>query len=53
MAIEKETGVKPVLVHSMKMGALEVKVDNDLIFSKLKMGRFPDHPEVIALIKNK
>jgi selT/selW/selH-like putative selenoprotein len=53
VAIEKETGVKPLLVHSIKMGALEVKVDNDLVFSKIQTGRFPDHAEVIALLKRK
>jgi len=53
MAIERETGVKPLLVHSMKMGALEVRVGSDLIFSKVQSGRFPDHSEVIALLKER
>jgi selT/selW/selH-like putative selenoprotein len=53
MAIERGLGIKPLLVHSMRMGALEVKVDNDLIFSKIQTGRFPDHAEIIALLREK
>ena len=53
MAIEKETGVKALLVHSMRMGVLEVTADGDLIYSKIQTGRFPDHAEVIALLKEK
>jgi selenoprotein W-related protein len=53
IAIEKETGIKPLLVHSREAGVLEVKVDSDLIFSKKQTGRFPDNAEVIALLKKK
>lgn len=53
MAIEKNTGIKPLLVHSKEIGALEVRADKDLIFSKKQTGRFPDHTEVIALLKTR
>ncbi len=53
MAIEKETGIKPLLVHSKEQGVLEVKVGSDLIFSKKQTGRFPDRVEVLALLKKK
>ena len=53
MAIEKDLGIKPFVVHSKEVGALEVKVDNNIIFSKMQTGRFPDHAEVIALLKTR
>jgi selT/selW/selH-like putative selenoprotein len=53
MATEKDLGIKPFLVHSKEIGALEVRVDNNLIFSKMQTGRFPDHAEVIALPKTR
>jgi selT/selW/selH-like putative selenoprotein len=53
MAIEIDIGIKPLLVHSREIGALEVWVDNNLIFSKIQTGRFPDHAEVIALLKTR
>ena len=51
IAIEKETGVKPVLVHSQKTGALEVKVGSELIYSKIQTGRFPDASKLVELLK--
>ena len=53
MAIEKDIGIKPLLVHSNEIGALEVRVDNNLIFSKMQTGRFPDLTAIIALIKTR
>lgn len=52
-AVEKEIPVKPVLVHSSKMGALEVRADGELIFSKVEKGRFPQHAEIIEILKNR
>ncbi len=46
MAIEKETGIKPLLVHSKAIGALEVRINEELIFTKIKTGQFPDHSKV-------
>jgi selT/selW/selH-like putative selenoprotein len=51
MAIEKGTGIKSILVHSTKMGALEVKAGSELIFSKIQTGRFPDVPKLVEIIK--
>lgn len=51
--IEQATGVKPVLVHSRVMGALEVKVDGELIFSKVETGYFPDNDKVVEIIRNR
>ena len=45
--IKKEMRIKPL------QGALEVRVDNDLIFSKKQSGRFRDYTQVIALLKGK
>ena len=53
MAIEKETGMKPLLVHSKAMGALEVRINEELIFSKMKTGQFPDHTKVIEILKSR
>lgn len=53
MAIEKDIGIKPLLVHSKEIGALEVWVDKNLIFSKMQTGRFPNPVAVIALIKTR
>jgi selT/selW/selH-like putative selenoprotein len=51
MAIEKDLGIKPLLMHSKEIGALEVRVEKEIIFSKMQTGRFPDHAEIIALLK--
>ena len=52
-AVEKETGMKAVLMHSHVLGVFEVRVDGELIFSKKESGRFPEHSEIIALLKKK
>ena len=36
---------------SSKGGCFEVVVDGDLVFSKLKEGRFPEPDEVVSLMK--
>ena len=51
MAIEKAISLKPVLIHSRDMGAFEVKVDDELVFSKKEAKVFPDHAEIIELLK--
>ncbi|HAM51324.1 MAG TPA: hypothetical protein DCP92_11780 [Nitrospiraceae bacterium] len=53
IAIEKDLGIKPLLVHSTEIGALEVRVDNELIFSKKQTDHFPDHAGIIALLRKK
>lgn len=52
-AIETALGLKPVLVHSKVMGALEVKADGELIYSKKESGYFPDHAKVVELLKKR
>jgi len=51
-AVEAEFGVKPVLIKSGG-GVFEVEVDGDLVFSKKKEFRFPQHQEIIDILKNR
>jgi selT/selW/selH-like putative selenoprotein len=51
--IEAETGIKPVLVHSPDIGAFEVSVNDELIFSKSAAGRFPEFTKIIDAVKGK
>ena len=51
--IEAETGIKPVLIHSSDIGAFEVRVMDELIFSKSAMGRFPDFTKIIDVVAGK
>ena len=44
-------GVKSELVRSSG-GIFEVEFGGDSIFSKKKLGRFPDEGEVVKLLKN-
>lgn len=48
--IEKQFGVKPTLVRSHG-GVFEVTAGNDLIFSKKKVGRFPEPGEVEKVLE--
>jgi selT/selW/selH-like putative selenoprotein len=48
--IEAEIGVKPVLIHSSDIGAFEIRVNGELIFSKSATGRFPDFTDVIDAV---
>jgi selT/selW/selH-like putative selenoprotein len=48
--LEKQGFDKPSLVQSSG-GAFEVRAGNFLLFSKLKTGRFPEHAEVLNLIR--
>lgn len=51
MTIERAIGIKAVLIHSREMGALEVKADGKLIFSKKESTRFPDHAEIVEILR--
>jgi len=51
MAIEKELKVRPELTHSHEIGDFEVKVEGKIVFSKRETGRFPDHTEIIQILK--
>jgi selT/selW/selH-like putative selenoprotein len=48
--IEKQMGVKPVLKKGGR-GIFDVTVDGKLVFSKYKVGRFPEHAEVLRALK--
>jgi len=48
--LEKEFSIKPDYIKSAG-GAFEVRVDGNLIFSKMKEGRFPEHHEIISAVK--
>ena len=48
--IKKKLGVDTELIQS-KGGAFEVTVDGKLIFSKLDLGRFPEHSEILGRLK--
>lgn len=51
-AIQDETGVKPELIGGAG-GIFDVEVDGKMIFSKHKVGRFPENFEVLSQIKPK
>lgn len=50
--IERQFGVKPTLIRS-RGGVFEVTVGNDLIFSKKKLGRFPEPGEVEKVLESR
>jgi selenoprotein W-related protein len=50
--LKNELGLEPELVRSSG-GVFEIELDGKLIFSKKKLGRFPDDGEVTSLIKKK
>lgn len=49
-AIERAKGVRPALAVGAR-GAFEVYADGRLIFSKLRVGRFPDDEEILREIQ--
>ena len=51
LMVERATGIKAVLIHSPEMGALEVRADGELIFSKIESGLFPDHARIVEILK--
>jgi len=52
LAIETATGMKTALIHSPEIGAFEVRTEGKLIFSKKETGRFPEHSEIIEILRN-
>jgi selT/selW/selH-like putative selenoprotein len=52
-AIEVETGIKPGLIHAPDIGAFEVRLKEELIFSKIAAGRFPDFAEIVETVRSK
>lgn len=53
VAIEKGTGLKSELVPSRDAGALEVKLNEELIFSKKQTDRFPTPSEIVEILNKK
>ncbi|MFO0753618.1 MAG: Rdx family protein [Thermodesulfovibrionales bacterium] len=51
--VEREFGVASTFVQSKVNGALEIRVDGELIFSKTQSGRFPQPGEVVQILKNR
>lgn len=51
-AIKRETGLDTKYISS-KGQVFEVRLDGELIFSKKELGRFPDHIEIIEVLKRK
>ena len=49
--VEKTTGAIPILTAGSG-GILDVKLNDNLIFSKHKLGRFPNDGEVAELLNN-
>jgi len=47
--LKKELGVNVKIIKGQK-GEFEVVVDGELIFSKTKLGRFPEHAEILENI---
>ena len=50
--IHRELAIEPELVMSSG-GVFEVEYENELIFSKKEVGRFPDIGEILNLIKGR
>lgn len=53
IAVKKKTGIDTMLIGSNDAGAFEVRIDGELIFSKLKLNRFPDHREILESVSKK
>ena len=53
LAIQEAFGIKPVLVHSTKIGAFEVTVDGETIFSKSATGAFPSKEEIVDILRKR
>jgi len=49
-AIKNEVRLEPELIRSGG-GVFEVIADGDLIFSKKQKFRFPDHEEILKILK--
>ena len=44
--------VIPTLIQSkVTTGAFEIALDGELLFSKIKLGRFPNGPELVELFQ--
>jgi selenoprotein W-related protein len=53
MNVKAATGISSELIGSNKSGSFEVFLDGELVFSKLQTNSFPDHKDIIAIIKDR
>ncbi len=51
-SIKNALGVDSTLIEGDK-GIFDVVVDNEMVFSKYESGRFPEHDEVIAALRER
>lgn len=51
--IKKELGLSAVLINSRQMGAFEIRADNDIIYSKIESGFFPDNNLIIEALRKR
>lgn len=51
-AIKKEHGIDPELIEGSG-GIFDVKLNDEMIFSKHEVGRFPENEEILDLIAAK
>ncbi|PKN63759.1 MAG: hypothetical protein CVU57_17640 [Deltaproteobacteria bacterium HGW-Deltaproteobacteria-15] len=49
-AISKELGIEAELIQG-KGGVFDVVVNDDLVFSKKKVHRFPQHEEILSKLR--
>ena len=52
-AVEIETGIKPVLIHSQEMGACAITLNDELVFSKNASRRFRGFAEIAETVREK
>ena len=50
VAISDDFGVEAELIEG-KNGIFDIVVDGDLIFSKQKVGRFPENSEILEMLR--
>jgi len=50
--IKSETGVDPVMIEGAG-GVFDVKIDEDLVYSKDETGRFPENDEILGILKQR
>lgn len=53
MAIKAGTGLTTELIHSREIGAFEVRVDDETVYSKKEAGHFPDYPKIVDDIRRR
>jgi selT/selW/selH-like putative selenoprotein len=52
-AIEVASGMRSVLIHSRTIGAFEVTLGDETIYSKMKSRQFPDNEKIAEIIRQR